>query len=364
MLSTDSTFNRAGIWFLNSGIQQPNGGVARYYRSDLARYARVSTEITGYAVSTLLYAAERTGGGNYTDAAVRAARFLTRSAWNPELAVFPFEHSDNGDQPEPLAYFFDTGIIVRGLLAAWKATREQEILDTAEAAGRAMMADFRDGAALHPILRLPMKQARAYEPRWSAEPGCYQLKAALAWRELSAATGDSRFQAAWEEALACALSAESAFLPGDTDREKIMDRLHAYCYFLEALLPCAGEPGCARALCEGIAKTSAYLTEIAPRFARSDVYAQLLRIRLCAAQTGVLPLDETAACSEASQAHAFQLVSDDPRVAGGFSFGRKGLHLLPFVNPVSTSFCMQALAMWGDRHRDNATAHALLSSVI
>src|SRR5207253_10978473 len=97
---------RAGAWFLHSGIQEANGGVARYYRSDLGKNARVSTEITGYAVSTLLYLAERTGNGNCTDAAIRAARFLTDTAWSSTLCTFPFEHSANCEQPKPLAYFF------------------------------------------------------------------------------------------------------------------------------------------------------------------------------------------------------------------------------------------------------------------
>jgi hypothetical protein len=46
---------RAAGWFLNSGIQEASGGVARYYRSDTRRNARISTEITGYAVSTFVY---------------------------------------------------------------------------------------------------------------------------------------------------------------------------------------------------------------------------------------------------------------------------------------------------------------------
>ena len=72
----DSMLCRAGRWFLRSGIQEASGGVARYYRSDVGKNARISTEITGYAVSTLLYLAERTGDDSYTEAAVRAARFL------------------------------------------------------------------------------------------------------------------------------------------------------------------------------------------------------------------------------------------------------------------------------------------------
>jgi hypothetical protein len=333
---------RAGGWFLRSGIQEPSGGVARYYRSDLGKNARVSTEITGYAVSTLLYLAERTGDSSYTEAALRAARFLTRAAWNPALATFPFEHSDNCDQPKALAYFFDCGIIVRGLLSAWRATGDQEFLDTAVVAGRSMIADFQARSAIHPVLVLPDKQPLAYEPKWSAMPGCYQLKSAMAWQELFEETGDLGFRTAYEAALDSALVAEAAFLPGSEDREKVMDRLHAYCYFLEGLLPCSGRSDCARVLSAGIEKTARYLQEIAPVFERSDVYAQLLRVRLYAAQAGVAVLDGAWASWEAERAAEFQIRE------GGFAFGRKGGVMLPFVNPVSTAFCLQALVLWDD----------------
>ena len=55
LASLSSHLSRAGEWFLRSGIQQPNGGVARYYRTDLERNHAVSTEITGYAASAFVY---------------------------------------------------------------------------------------------------------------------------------------------------------------------------------------------------------------------------------------------------------------------------------------------------------------------
>src|SRR5260370_14093638 len=93
-----SNLTSAGAWFLPSGIQESSGGVARYYRSDLGQNARVSTEITGYAVSALLYLNQRTGRAEYLEAALRAARFLTRIAWDGRLGTFPFEPSSNSDQ--------------------------------------------------------------------------------------------------------------------------------------------------------------------------------------------------------------------------------------------------------------------------
>jgi hypothetical protein len=129
-----------------------------------------------------------------------------------------------------------------------------------------------------------------------------------------------------------------------------MDRLHAYGYFLEGMLPCATDPRCIQATREGIARMAGWLREIGPVFARSDVYAQLLRARLFADWNGVEPLDHDAASFEAAQLAAFQCSSEDPRIDGGFWFGRKDGAWLPYVNPVSAGFALQALAMW-EQHR-------------
>jgi hypothetical protein len=346
----------AGRWFLHSGIQEASGGVARYYCSDLGQNARVSTEITGYAVSTLLFLHERTGGDPaYLDAAVRAARFLTRVAWNAKLATFPFEHPVASPGPA-LAYFFDCGIIVRGLLCAWRATGEAEFRDTAIAAGLAMLTDFQAGRAIHPILALPDKRPLAWEARWSASPGCYQLKSAVAWRGLFEATGVREFLCGYEAALQAALENHRAFLAGDSDPLSTMDRLHAYAYFLEGLLPVLDRPECAQAFRDGVDRVSRLLREIGPVFVRSDVYAQLLRARVLGEANGVLALDEAAAAHEAEQAAGFQIAS------GGFLFGRKHGQPLPFVNPASTAFCVQALALWDDRQagRPPATREAVI----
>lgn len=333
---------------MQSRIQEASGGVARYYRSDARQNARISTEITGYAVSTLLFLYQRTNDSAYLDAGLRAARFLTRHAWDARLGTFPFEL--NGTSESALAYFFDCGIIVRGLLSAFRVTGDIEFRDAAIAGGRGMLADFPSAIGLNPILALPHKRPFPWEPRWSARPGCYQLKSAMAWHELFEVTGESAFLDGYEAALQAALENDRAFLPGTPERERVMDRLHAYAYFLEGLLPVIDRPECAAALQNGVDRVAGYLRQIAPLFARSDVYAQLLRVRLIGEAQGVLPPDPSGHAShEAQQAASFQIESRDPRLAGGFLFGRKQGEDLPFVNPVSTAFCLQALALWDDR---------------
>jgi hypothetical protein len=329
----------AGCWFLQSGIQEASGGVARYYRAETGANLPVSNEITGYFAATLIELHRLTHRAEYLDAAVRAAHFLIRDGWDPHSFTFPFEPASR------LAYFFDIGIIVRGLLAVWRVTEEEALYACARDAALSLAFDFMGDGAFHPVISLPDKQPLAYEQRWSRRPGCFQLKSALAWREI----GDPQAERMFDAILAFALADHETFLQSENDRDKLMDRLHAECYFLEGLLPVADRPAERVALAEGVARTAALLEDIAPQFERSDVYAQLLRIRLIAHHAGVLAIDETRAAAEAARLTTFQeRASTDPRVRGGFWFGQKRAATLPFSNPVSTAFAVQALALWED----------------
>lgn len=337
-----SFLERAGRWFLESGIQRADGGVARYYRSDLQANAPVSNEITGYAVSALVYLYERTEQVAYRNAALRAARFLTRTAWDDASATFPFEPGSK------LGYFFDTGIIVRGLLAAYRISGEEEFRERAHQAALSLAFDFLGDGVFHPVIELPEKQPLQHEPRWSRRPGCYQLKSALAWYDL----GDEQAARLFEAVLAYSLGTHDSFLEAETDQEKVMDRLHAYCYFLEALLAVSDRPEVREALVQGVTRVGRLLCQTAPLFERSDVYAQLLRVRLIAHHQGAIDLDVPAAKDEARRVAAFQAMDEqDCRLAGGFWFGSKRGQMLPYSNPVSTAFAMQALALWQDHQK-------------
>jgi hypothetical protein len=126
------------------------------------------------------------------------------------------------------------------------------------------------------------------------------------------------------------------FLPGHAERFKVMDRLHAYLYFLEGLLPSADDPRSAAALEQGTRRVSEHVEEIALDFERCDVLAQLLRIRLFAGGAG-------ADAAEAARLVSFQ------EAGGGYYFGRKAGEWAPHISPVSTAFAMQALEWWDRR---------------
>ena len=329
---------------LDSGIQEPSGGVARYYRSETGRNKPVSTEITGYHAGALVYLFEITGNEKYLERAGRTVCFLLDHVWNEQLRTFPFEHPSPSPESRHHSYFFDSGIIIRGLLAVWRHTSNQKLLDVASAAAHGMIADFHAGPDYHPILDLPAKEPLARTEHWSRTPGCYQLKAALAWREVAEVTGEKSLEDAYLSMVDSAIATHAGYLTKAVNEHQVMDRLHSYAYFLEGLVPVLDRPECAEAYLQGICAISIRLKAIALSFARSDVYAQLLRARVFGAKS--VGIDVTAALEEAAALATYQAVSDDARIDGGLFFGRRHGEMSPHMNPVSTVFALQALEMW------------------
>jgi hypothetical protein len=317
--------------------------VARYYYAETGQNRAISTEITGYAVSALVFLADVANDESYLATAQRAVDFLCEKAWEPALGVFPFE-MDPGPDQHLHTYFFDTGIIIRGLLAFWRVTKEDRLLRAAKEASRQMARHFAGSGDWHPILQMPSLHPTPREARWSRSPGCYQLKSALAWREVADATGDESIAAPYDEWMLKSLASHRDYLPGSGDPSVVMDRLHPYCYFLEGMSRFVSRKDCREEYAWGLKRAGKLLREIRPVFLRADVCAQLLRARLLAADQ--IPVDVAAASEEAEELMSFQAHSGDSRIDGGFWFGRRNGELIPHVSPVPTAFAVQALELW------------------
>jgi len=187
-----------------------------------------------------------------------------------------------------------------------------------------MAKDFGAGnSEFHPILRLPEKAPLPRGEQWSRQPGCYQLKAALGWHGLYQETGDADFLKWYEDLLAASLRTHQSFLPGAAG-DLVMDRLHAYCYFLEAVLRARTSP-------KSLAFWMRALAKWPHTFAISGLGSHARTCtRSCSAATvgrlrGVAPVDRPAATSEAEKLASFQLDHSDRRIAAGSSFAREGI---------------------------------------
>jgi hypothetical protein len=334
-------------WLITSGIQDESGGVSRYYVADDRRYQNTSTVNTGYYVSALLKANEG-GEKELLEHAVKSGRFLVEKAFDANLELFRVEVGADGEGSTREARFFDCCIAARALLHLWQATSDPVFLDRAERCGIAMRTRMsRVDGSFFPLLDLKSGEPRAGTDSWSVEAEVYQLKSSLAFLELSDATGNREFDTSTQLMLNWCLKTHEGFVRGDDAPEDIMGRLHAYCYFLEGLLPVAAEVmKASHALQHGLLDVENLMREVAASYQRCDVVAQLLRLRLYADRIGAMELDFAEAEKEAQTLEQFQHQSTDPKIDGGFAFARRNGQLTPHVNPASTALAIQALAMW------------------
>lgn len=334
-------------WLLTSGIQDESGGVARYYQTDDRSYRNISTVTTGYYISAMLKANEN-GETEPLDRALKSGRFLVERAFDPNIELFPVEIAADGESSTLEARFIDCCIAARALLHLYQATGEHVFLDRAERCGVALRTRMsRVDGSFFPLLDLRSGKPGAGTDSWSVEAEVYQLKSSLAFLELSDATGNREFNTSTELMLNWCLKTHEGFVRGDDAPEKVMDRLHAYSYFLEGLLPVASENmKASNALQRGILEVENRMREVAGNYQRCDVVAQLLRLRLYADRIGIMELDAGEAEKEALLIEQFQHQSTDPKVDGGFAFARHGSQFTPHVNPATTAVAVQALAMW------------------
>ena len=328
------SLERAGRWFLDSGIQEPSGGVARFYLADSEKNKPVSTEITGYAASALAFLYCITKEDAYLDAARRAAHFLTDQAWDPALSIFPYEHSHS---PIWLTSSIPA-LLCAGCLPCGASPGSRNCSMSRLRRHRECCGISTRGATSIPSSNCPRRRLAIAIVTGLVPLRCYQAKSALAWREVAEITGEASMRAAYFEMIAVSLEPSRDFLPGTDERPRVMDRLHAASYFLEALSPVLDRDDSVAAYRYTMDRITLYLRNIAPEFARSDVYAQLLRARIYAA--AVIPIDRDLAREEAEALAVFQ------RPDGGFWFGRRAGQMIPHVNPVSTAFAIQALEVW------------------
>ncbi len=339
---------RAGLqWLAHSGIQAASGGLSRYYRGDTEEYKNISTEITAYGVQGYLQL-PMPGEPGLLSHALRAGQFLCYDAGDPEAGVFPFEVPRTGFPPSHLVYFFDCGIIIRGLIALWNATTDPMYLERAERCGATMLQRMsRVDGTFFAVLDLASGVPSANPEVWSLDADVYQLKVGLAFLELAELTSSGLFSRTAEGLLQWSLRRHEMFLPGCDAKDQVSDRIHAYCYFLEGLLPFVEKQfECALALQTSIARVESLIAETAAVLERCDCVAQLLRLRLIADYMGFVEIDLAAASREVERIAGFQLHTEDPRTNGTFSFGRRHGELVCHANPVSTIFALQALRMW------------------
>jgi hypothetical protein len=369
-----ASVKRASDWLARSGIQNTSrdvklrGGVAAWYETDKKLYPFLYSEITGYALSALVFLHTVRPHQAWLAAAERAARWLIRNALlddggvKTRLYLVDHYESPNYSFDGGRVYAFDTAMVGYGLLQLFK---------------RVPRSDYAQ-AAHHVLDFLTRRMGRPdgtfwpyYDPRrgkcgedlgkWSDQAGTFHAKLALFLIDFSRRPGYEALGGRARLLLDRILGAQKADGRFVTGRKDNSTHLHPHAYTIEGLLyggVCLKNKRyldsafrafewMLRAVSRDGSVSSLYTPEGFSHHERSDIVAQLLRIGAILHALEPKRMRPRLATLEAVKRHLLLFQSNGAKASyGGFIYGAAtdGLQR-PHVNAWATMFALQALWM-------------------
>ena len=128
--AADRHLQEALSWILVARERGTDGGIPAYYDLLRGRWRDSYPETTGYTIPTLLRCAEHFGRPDVYTIALSLADYLLEMR-TPEGGV---AHWDRRRAAAGIPIVFDTGQVIFGWLAAWRATQQPKYLDAARGA--------------------------------------------------------------------------------------------------------------------------------------------------------------------------------------------------------------------------------------
>jgi len=234
-------------WLIHSDVRHANrqpavrGGVNQGYNWQQRSYPFIYSEITGYAVSTLVNAYRWTGDESYVALARQSADFLLR------IQRLSQEDAARGAIPHSLSlpdlklrrqyYSFDACMCLQGLLDLNAVRPAPELRKSAQAIGDWLLGRMQqeDGSFLS-MYDAEIDEWHHPGDDFFDDQGCLHAKHAIGLLKLGRMTGDDRYIQAAKQVCDWVLQlqdTEGAFRANERQHQIVS---HAHCYATEGLL--------------------------------------------------------------------------------------------------------------------------------
>lgn len=373
MMSMNQNVQNAAEWLLNSGVQVQSEnplhhqGFACWYDREAQMMPYVYSEITGYLTTLMCALYAETQDKRFFDSARGAGDWLARTALPSNggfRCLYPIE-STRFDFKHSQIFTFDCGVIINGLMNLFRATGSASYLKAAVTAADWIIQDMqKPNGAFYPVYDVDKGELVESDQEWSLCSGSYHTKVAIGLVNLYGATKNLRYREAAEKACDFALTFQQpdgrfVSFPGEGGTNS-----HPHAYSAEGLWVVGSILG-RRDYLDASARATQWLFDwqspegMIPRHfhngealynERVDILAQSLRLAAIHIGEGRITFDQefhTKLDNLTPLILRNQAESDDPRVSGGFYFGRlSDGSVMPHVNVWVTAFAIQALSLY------------------
>ena len=297
--------HQTGRWLVFSGIQNTSrdrklrGGVAGWYDIYQKHYPFLYSEITGYAISTLVFLNRLCPHRIWLQRAHLAAEWIVRNAFRfsggvrTRLYLIPsFEASDYAFHRSRI-YAFDTSMVAYGLLQLYRLNPNRVYLDHIDKSWVFLTKVLKSRSFdYYPYFNLRSKRRGEDLQKWSGQVGSFHAKLALFFIDYYRLTNRQSAKETAIRLLDRILETQEKDGRFVTHRKNDSTHLHPHCYTLEGLIyghVFLGKKSYGRAVQKGFKWVLRAVSEDGSvsavyekgRFAfheRSDIIAQVLRI--------------------------------------------------------------------------------------
>lgn len=354
---------RASAWLTGSGIQETEtehaGGFYAYYSSMDRSYSYLYSEITGYAISTLLYLDRILPFMSRDVYADFAASWLVDQAWVPDQGGFIAKFFPTQNKVLRQIYTFDTGMILNGMVNLYQETGNSYYLSVAAGAVEFIVDRMRSSNGMpYPIFDLDTNEFVCDTKHWSTDIQPYLGKCAIGLLNYADTTMSDRVRDYASQMLEWVHSWAQEHVEGAASHGDGAFHLHPTCYAIEALL--VGGVNLEREhMIQSALKTWKFVAEnqlpnggfpmlvgSGENFERSDICAQFIRTGYILNKLGMLP-DNYGDALDRAVTRLVSLSSDepDPKSYGAIMHSGRERPERYDPNCWCTMFAIQALAL-------------------
>jgi len=239
----EDSFGLASQWLSTSGIQSESGGFYAWYSLNEKTYSYIYSEITGYAITTLLFLYNIFKDNGLIRNAEMAADWIIESSMHPCGGVRTRLYKDD-DSADTLYSFsgdkifsFDTGMVLYGMVNLCKLTRNSRCLQASEMLAKFLIDKMqnKDGS-LSAIYDPKTDQIIGSLDKWSSQPGGFHAKVSLGLVDLFEITQNDKYRDAAIKLCEYAISTQEESGRFVTDKASQTTHMHPHCYAAEGLL--------------------------------------------------------------------------------------------------------------------------------
>ena len=353
-----SPVDLAADWMLSSGIQSNEGGFYAWY--DLAKKSPsfIYSEITGYAITALLFLKNIYNDDTYLEKARKAASWINNYALLKQGAVKTrlYENDSSADKLYSFSgeniFSFDLGMVLYGMINLYKSTKEKIFLESC-----VKMADFlldkmyKNDGSFHAIYNVNTEKAHEFFDKWSNQSGSFHSKLGLGLVDMFDVTKNKKYIDAARAICEYALNKQEAsgrFITNFADKTT---NLHPHCYSTEGLLY-VGSYLKSEKFINAAKKAVIWIfdnisggkidelynpkTNNFNKFQRVDALSQSLRLGV------IFEMDRKKLGALKDFILEHQYLKGDSNQIGGFLYSKNTEH----INCWSTMFALQALAIY------------------